>query len=213
MREVKDEKRLEAKNEFLLMLFILALVLANLLGTKITTLFGIRTSVGIFIFPATFLITDIVAEVMGKEAAMRFVKLGLLAVVITLVMTMFSIWLPPNVQWGNQKEYSLIFGATLRMMVASIIAFLISQSHDVWAFHFWKRKTRGRFLWLRNNASTIVSQLIDTTVFMFIAFYKINPKFNVYFIITLIIPYWLLKVGFALLDTPFVYMGVRWMRS
>ena len=98
-------------------------------------------------------------------------------------------------------------------MLASVIAFVFSQFHDVWSFHFWKRKTHGKFLWLRNNLSTSVSQLIDTILFMFIAFYKINPKFTVPFIISLIIPYYLFKIGFALIDTIFVYPGVWWLRG
>ena len=99
------------------------------------------------------------------------------------------------------------------MMVASLIAFLISQTHDVWAFNLWKEKTGGKYLWLRNNASTIVSQFLDTTVFMFIAFYQFTPKFTVPFIFSLIIPYWLFKVLFAIIDTPFIYLGVWWLKK
>jgi len=68
-------------------------------------------------------------------------------------------------------------------------------------------------LWLRNNLSTIFSQLIDTTIFMFLAFYKIAPKFTVTFIISLIIPYWIFKVVFAIVDTPLCYLGVRWLKN
>ncbi|MBU0662749.1 queuosine precursor transporter, partial [Candidatus Micrarchaeota archaeon] len=110
-------------------------------------------------------------------------------------------------------EYALVFGTTLRIFIASIAGFLFSQLHDVWAFHYWKQKTQGKFLWLRNNASTIVSQLIDTVLFMFIAFYAVTPKHDVSYIIALIIPYYLLKVVVAILDTPFVYLGVNWLRG
>ena len=85
--------------------------------------------------------------------------------------------------------------------------------HDVISFDFWKNKTNGKMLWLRNNASTIVSQAIDSTLFMFIAFYGVSPKYDVAFIITLIIPYYVLKVLLAILDTPLVYAGVKWLKS
>ena len=99
------------------------------------------------------------------------------------------------------------------MTFASIVALVISQFHDVWSFEFWKKKTGGRHLWLRNNLSTIVSQLLDTTVFMFIAFYRLTPRFTVSFIFSLIVPYWLFKVFFALLDTPLCYALVAWLRE
>ncbi len=206
-------KTMQDRKDFLLGLFIACLILANTLGTKITTLFGVRVSVGIFFIPVLFLVTDIIAEVFGKKEAQKFVTISVILLLITVGMTALCIALPPNPTWGNQAAYASVFGATLRMTLASIVAFILSQYHDVWAFEFWKQQTRGKYLWLRNNASTIVSQLIDTTVFMFLAFYKINPKFTVGFLITLILPYWLFKVLFALLDTPLCYLGVRWLRG
>jgi queuosine precursor transporter len=210
---MKKSKSLELKTDLLLGFFIGALILANILGTKITTLFGIRVSVGIFFIPILFLVTDIIAEVHGKKKAKSFVYIAIFVMVFTLVMTYLCVIMPPNSSWNNQSAYENIFKSSLRMMIASIIAFMISQFHDVWAFEFWKKKTKGKYLWLRNNLSTTISQLLDTTIFMFIAFYKINPKFTVPFIISLIIPYWLLKIAFAILDTPLVYAGVKWLRS
>ncbi|MFH1317283.1 MAG: queuosine precursor transporter [Candidatus Woesearchaeota archaeon] len=206
-------KTIELKTDLLLGLFVGSLILANVLGTKITTLFGVRVSVGIFFIPVLFLVTDIICEVHGKKKAKAFVYIALFVMIITLVMTYFSIILPPNATWGNQEAFAIIFNSSLRISFASIIAFIFSQFHDVWAFHYWKKLTKGKYLWLRNNASTIVSQLIDTTIFMFIAFYNINPGFDAGFIISLIIPYWLLKIGFALADTPFVYLGTMWLRK
>lgn len=206
-------KSIEVKTNWLLGIFIVSLVLANTLGTKITTLFGIRASVGIFLFPILFLITDIISEVHGRNKAKEFVCISVFALIFTLVMTYIAIELPANETWRNQEAFASIFGGSLRMIVASIIAFVLSQFHDVWAFHFWKEKTKGKYLWLRNNLSTVTSQLIDTVVFMFIAFYLITPKFDVVFIISLIIPYWILKVVFASIDTPFCYLGVKWLKG
>jgi len=201
------------KLDLLLGFYVASLLLANLLGTKITTILGVRVSVGIFFVPLLFLITDIVAEVHGKEKARDFVLVSIVALVFMLVMTAVSIAMPPNATWGNQEAYANIFGGTLRMILASLIAFVLSQLHDVWNFDLLKRMTHGKWLWLRNNVSTMISQLIDTVVFMFIAFYHLTPKFTAGFIISLIIPYYLFKVVFALLDTPFCYLGVRWLRQ
>lgn len=203
----------EQKVDILLSIFIASLVAANLLGTKITTILGVSVSVGIFAYPLSFLVTDIVAEVMGKQRARNFVLAGFITLIMVMVLTVISVKLPPAGRYELNDSYVAIFGASIRMLIASMVAFLLAQLHDVWAFHFWKEKTKGKFLWLRNNASTVISQFIDTTVFMFIAFYAITPKFTAAFIFTLIIPYWLFKIAFALLDTPFVYAGVKWLKK
>ncbi|MGE0792807.1 MAG: queuosine precursor transporter [Candidatus Woesearchaeota archaeon] len=214
---MKHEKKLiftkDLKVDFLLAIFVMCLILANILGTKIIDLFGIRVSFGIFFVPVMFLVTDIIAEVYGKKKATSFVYIGIFVMVVSLIMIYFSIIAPANITWGNQEAYSNIFSATLRMTFASIIAFMISQLHDVWSFDFIKKKTKDKYLWLRNNVSTIVSQFIDTTIFMFIAFYNISPKFSVGFIFSLIIPYWIFKIIFAILDTPLVYLGVWWLKK
>ena len=175
----------------------------------------IRVSVGILTVPVMFLITDIVAEVMGKQVAKKFVASAIVVMIFVILITTISVILPadPARKYFSQEAYTGIFGVSIRMMIASIIAFILAQYHDIWAFHFWKEKTKGKFLWLRNNLSTIASQLIDSTAFMFIAFYGLTPKFNVLYIISLIIPYWIFKILFALLDTPFAYLGVRWLKK
>lgn len=174
---------------------------------------GISVSVGIFMVPLTFLITDIVEEVYGKEVVKHFIVVGVFTIILVFLFTGFFIWLPPNERFAYNEEYKIIFGSSMRIMLASVIAFFLAQMHDVWAFSYWKKKTGGKYLWLRNNLSTWVSQAIDTIVFMMIAFYQITDKFTLTFIIQLSIPYYLFKVTFALLDTPFVYLGVAWLRD
>ncbi|NQU77305.1 queuosine precursor transporter [Candidatus Falkowbacteria bacterium] len=174
----------------------------------------IHVSVGILVVPLMFLITDMVEEVLGREKTKSFVKAGVITMLVMLVVTLLAVWLPadPTRKYFSQDAYASIFGISIRMMIASIIAFYFAQIHDIWSFNFWKDKTRGRFLWLRNNASTIVSQFLDSTIFMFIAFYALTPKFTVTYIFSLIIPYWIFKILFALIDTPFCYLGVKWLR-
>lgn len=203
----------EKKTEILFALFIGSMILVNTIGSKITTILGVRVSVGIFFMPILFLITDIVGEVHGRERARSFVRIATGMLVFMFLMLWLCIRLPENTTWGLQKEYVMIFGSSLRMTFASIVSFLVSQSVDVIAFDFWKQKTHGKHLWLRNNLSTMFSQFIDTSIFMFLAFYKISPKFTAGFIISLIIPYWLFKIVFALIDTPFCYLGVQWLKE
>ncbi|MFH1364449.1 MAG: queuosine precursor transporter [Candidatus Aenigmatarchaeota archaeon] len=205
------EKR-ERKILILSSIFIAALITANLLGGKLINILGITVSVGIFMYPITFVVTDILEEVEGKKRVKGLVYAGFIALVFTLFFVYISRLIPPDPVYLNNEMYLEVFNNSMRVIIASIVAFSISQLHDIWAFNKWKKKTKGKYLWLRNNASTIVSQLIDSTIFMFIAFYMVNPNLTTFKIIEMIIPYWLLKVSIAFIDTPFVYAGVKWLR-
>lgn len=204
---------LDTKTNILISIFITSLVAANLLGSKITVFFGVAVSVGIFAYPITFLVTDIIEEVHGKKKAQNLIWGGIVTLVLLFGLVLISRALPAADRYPHNEAYLTVFGASLRIIIASLIAFTLSQTHDVWALNFWKQKTHGKFLWLRNNLSTMASQFIDTTLFMFIAFYKIAPKFDAGFIFKLIIPYFLFKVLFAAIDTPLVYAGVRWLKG
>ena len=201
-------------------LFAGTIVAANLMGTKIIPFFTIGSfqltgSVGIFLFPLSFLITDIVAEIYGPKATRVLITGTLIVLVIVLGVTALATVLPPAERFAAQNEaYVGLFRGSIRIILASIVAFTLSQYHDVWAFDFWKKKTNGRFLWLRNNASTIVSQLIDTVIFMLIAFWGVSDRFTLGFVMgSMVPPYYLLKVLAAALDTPLVYLGVRLLRQ
>ncbi|MFA6410253.1 MAG: queuosine precursor transporter [Candidatus Buchananbacteria bacterium] len=175
----------------------------------------IHVSVAILTVPIMFLVNDIISEVAGKPVAHKLINLALIVMLVTLVITVISVWLPadPSRQYFSQQAYADIFGVSLRMTVASIIAFILAQKHDVWAFNFWRKKTNGKWLWLRNNASNFSSEFVDSTVFMFIAFYGLSPKFNAVYIFSLIIPYWIFKILFSLIQTPFCYLGVKWLKK
>jgi uncharacterized integral membrane protein (TIGR00697 family) len=131
---------------------------------------------------------------------------GFITLVFVFIITGISILWPPASFWPHQQAYETILGSSARIMIASLTAYLLSQYHDVWAFHFWRRVTTERFLWLRNNASTIVSQLLDSVVFITVAFYGVMP------LVPLILGQWVVKVGVAVLDTPLVYLLVYLVR-
>lgn len=202
----------EHKKMLLFALYLTSMVLVNTLGSKITTLGTIRASVGVFFMPILFLVTDIVGEVYGRKTSALFVNLSSFMLIFMFAMMGLCIILPANPTWGLQQSYATIFGSSMRMTAASLISFFIAQHVDVLTFSFMKRLTKEKHLWIRNNVSTIVSQFLDTTIFMFIAFYHITDQYTVPFIFSLIIPYWLFKVLFAFIDTPLCYLGVWWIR-
>lgn len=200
---------------FLLMaIFILSLTTANLLGAKVTNAFGVAVSVAIFTYPLTFTISNIIEEVYGKAVARQFIVIGVVVLLALFVIIALSLQLPTAERFAERgAAYTTTFQSSLRIIAGSLIAFLLSQLHNIWAFGFWKKQTRGRFLWLRTNYATMVSQAIDTLVFMFIAFYHLTPKFTAVYVLYLCWSYWMFKAFFSLASTPIVYAGVRWLRG
>ncbi len=202
---------LDRKEMFLFALYITSMVLVNTIGSKIITLFGVRVSVGIFFMPVLFLVTDIIGEVKGQKDATLFVRMSIFMLALLFIMTGISVQLPPHPTWDLQNQYQQIFGMSMRMSLASLVSFAVSQNIDIRIFMLFKKLSGGKNLWLRNNISTMTSQFIDTVIFMFIAFYQLTPKFTIAYVFSLIIPYWIFKVIFALIDTPLCYLGVKWL--
>jgi queuosine precursor transporter len=203
----------EKKILLLQILFVTSMILANVVGVKIIKIGPINTSIGILLVPIAFLITDILAEVKGKKFVANLIWATVIALIFSYLFIKLSINIEPADRFREMNPaFVSAFSNSSRIFMASIIAFALSQLHDIWAFEFWKQKTKGKMLWLRNNLSTMVSQFIDTVIFMFLAFYHISPKFDAGFIWELIVPYYILKILIALIDTPFVYAGVKWLK-
>jgi hypothetical protein len=118
--------------------------------------------------------------------------------------------LPPAPFWEGQSAYESILGMVPRITLASMIAYLISQHHDVFAFHFWRQKTKGRFLWLRNNASTMVSQALDTGLFIPIAFWG---TVSTEVLTEMLLTQYVIKLIIAAGDTPFCYLLVALLKN
>ena len=196
----------------LISVFIGMLVGMNLLGGKIITIFGVSASVAVFIVPLAFAITDISTELYGRSFSRKLTFAGMFTLLILMVYSIIFVSLDPNPRFTHDEAYRTIFCTSLRIMLASITAFGLAQLQDIFIFERIRKATKEKWLWLRTNLSTFASELVDTTVFMFIAFYMVSPKFDALFIIKLIIPYLLLKIAFAVLITPVVYWGVRWLR-
>ncbi len=191
----------------------MAIILANVQVAKMIEFFGLVTAMGNIIYGTTFLATDILAEKYGKEAARRGVFVGFFVLIATTVIMQITLSFTPAPEDTLDPALRQIFGFMPSVTVSSLTAYLISQLHDVWAFHFWKEKTRGRFLWLRNNASTLVSQLIDNATFTLLFFVVFNPQLFADLgwqgIWEIFITSYVMKFIVAILDTPFIYLATR----
>lgn len=207
--------------DFLIALYIFCVAVSELLGSKTFPLLNIgglhlTASVAIFVIPLMFTITDVVTEVHGRARARSLVGLGLMVIGLFLLFTLLATHLPAsNRSLANEAAYDKIFQTTTRIAAASLIAFAVSGLLDILIFARLRQLLHNRALWLRNNVSNIISQLFDTTLFYMLAFYATNQTFghNVGFLIGLIIPYWLIKCAFSALETPLVYLGVRWLKQ
>jgi hypothetical protein len=203
---------MEKKLDILLGIYITSLVASELLGSKLITLLGANISVGIIAFPITFFINDIVTEIAGKKRARHFVRTGL----YMLILLFFFVWiarlLPAASFYKNSDAYNSVFSNSMRIIVASLSAFVISELLDI-AIFSKIRDTLKKYFWLRSNVSNIISQFIDTTVFTFIAFYLAQPHYDVAKMFALILPYWGLKILFSFVQTPLAYLGVWWLKQ
>lgn len=190
-------------------LFVTCLIVANILAVKLISFGGFIVPAGIIAYPLTFLFTDVITELYGRKTGSKIVWAGFGANILMVILILAGKLLPPAQFWEGQAAYELILGMVPRIVLASMIAYLVSQHHDVFAFHFWRRKTNGRFLWLRNNASTMVSQALDTVLFIFIAFWGTVP---LQILLNMLVSQYVIKLAIAALDTPFCYILVGALR-
>jgi hypothetical protein len=192
---------------FLSAIFIASLVTCNLIANKFVTVdLGFKVfivSAGILPYPLTFLVTDLISELYGQKKANLVVFSGFVASMFVLLF----LWLggqfnaiPSSIV--NDDIYNSVFQNAWRIIAASMIAYLFAQFIDVRIFHFWKRLTNGKHLWLRNNGSTIASQLVDTTLVIMILFVGVWESDQIIFAI---IDGWLFKMLMAAIDTPIIY--------
>ena len=188
-------------------MFIAALITCNLIANKFVEInLGFKTfivSAGILPYPLTFLITDILSEIYGRKMTNKVVISGFFASLMVLIF----LWLGSQasaIQDSpiDDNTFNLVFQNAWRVIAASMIAYLSAQFLDVRLFHFWKNLTKGKHLWLRNNASTIGSQLVDTTLVICVLFVGVWPAGQ---IIQAIIDGWLFKILCAFIDTPIFY--------
>jgi uncharacterized integral membrane protein (TIGR00697 family) len=189
----------------------IATIVANIQVLKTVGLFGMTATLGNVVYATSFLVTDILSENYGRKEATRAVAIGFFSLIAMTVLMNLALWFRPAADDFAQGSLNTIFGFMPRIALASLTAYLLSQYHDVHAFQYWKRCfPAAKFLWLRNNASTMISQLIDTAVFCSIAFVGV---FQLSILLQVFLSTYLLKWIVAVADTPFVYIARRMKAS
>ena len=200
--------------EGLLGCIVLAILLANLQGPKLTIIFGLQTSLGVIFYSGIFFATDLLSEKYGRAEAGRAVLIGFAASCIIVLMLSLALMFEPTDRPETaafsqriQTSFENILDFTPRFVFGSLFAYLVSQSLDVWLFHWIKNKTQGRWLWLRNNLSTMTSQLVDTFLYSFVVWWGVVDLQTA---IQLGLVKYVFKVGIAAIDTPFIYWARSW---
>ncbi len=202
-------------------IFITSLVVSNLIFQKFfywhpfdIEIFGEKLfylSVGILPYPITFLITDLISEIYGKKKANQVVTVGIFAAIFSTLIIYVADSVPAMENSPvDDLLFRKVFGSTIIAVLSSMLSYLFAQYIDIHIYHFWKNLTMGRMLWLRNNFSTFFSQFVDTFTILFLLCITNILSWDQF--AGLLISGFLFKVLVALVDTPFLYLGVYLFR-
>ena len=205
-------------------LFSVVLVLTNIIGVKLfqgpfnPAEHALTT--GIITYPVTFLLTDVVSEIWGAKKANSMVLIGFLMSIVMLIFIQIAIHLPPHAYWvapansfgfdtvsEYQNAFNSVFSVNGKLLFGSMLAYMVAQLLDVRLYHMWKRITKGKYLWVRNNGSTSISQLVDTFIVNSILFYW-GFGWEFWQGISVMLTIYCYKLILAILDTPLIYLSV-----
>ncbi len=186
----------------------ISVIIANIQVTKTINLFALEATLGNIVYATSFLATDILSECYSKEDAKKAVYIGFFSMIVMSVLMNIALLFTPSESDFVQESMKTIFLLMPRITVASLIAYALSQLHDIYSFARIKKALPSKkHLWIRNNGSTIISQLIDSVVFTIVAFWGV---FEMNTLLSIFISTYLLKVIVAVFDTPFMYLAVNW---
>lgn len=197
------------KAEGLFVWVAICTILANIEVTILVNAFGMEQTLGNTLFASTFLATDILSELCGKKKANKAVLVGIFSSCVFIVFSNLWVRYVPSENDFVMDSIKTVFSNTPRILIASLLAYCVSQFFDVWIYHKWWALTekitgsKEKLLWLRNNGSTLLSQAINILIFNFGAFYGV---YNIETLISITISCYLIYVCTSLLDTPFVYL-------
>jgi uncharacterized integral membrane protein (TIGR00697 family) len=190
--------------------FITLLIVANIVSAKVIDLWGVILPAAVIGYPLTYLLTDAISELYGEARARQVVYAGFWANLLMLAFVQATIWLPPAAFWPHQSSYEAVMSSSVRMVVASMLSYIAAQMADVKVFHLIKRKTGERHFWLRKNVSTALSQMLDTSLFILVAFYGTMPNGA---LLQMIVYQYLVKTAIAMIDTPLSYLVVQGLKK
>jgi uncharacterized integral membrane protein (TIGR00697 family) len=186
-----------------------AIILANLQGPKLTVIFGIETTLGVIFYSSIFFATDVLSELYGRAEANKAVRMGFaVSLVVLLMLSLAMLYQPSDRQFAHDIHYAFgtILNFTPRFILGSLFAYYISQTFDVWAFHRIRQVTGEKWLWLRNNLSTMCSQVVDTVIFSLVVWWGTVDLATA---LKLGAAKYLFKLLIAMVDTAFLY----WARN
>lgn len=186
------------------------ILISNVSSIKLFSLWKIILPSSALLFPFTYIIGDIVAEVYGYKKARFVIILGFLCNAFMALFFLISIKLPPASTWHLQNEYATILGTTPRMFIASLSAFLFGSLSNAFVLNLIKKYTGDAHLWMRTIGSTIVGELLDTLIFVIIAFVGTVPSSA---IVTMILCQYIWKVSYEVVATPITYKVINWYKK
>jgi len=209
------------KLDFLIAFYTTSVVLTELMGAKTVPLFTIggfpvSGTVTLLVLPFIYSVNDTIVEVFGKARAQSIVRSTLLMVLYIFIFSLIATLLPADKRFSpTEGAYETIFGISARFSAASLIAFALSEFSDVYIFARMRRQLGKKNLWLRTNISNFASEFLDTAIFMTLAFYSTDQAVisNIIFISGIALPYWLLRCCMSIIETPLVYLGVKWLKD
>lgn len=205
---------LKGGKHFLTLLIVVYTITMNIFVVKQFNLFGLAVTGGNALYGALFLATDLLSEHFGKKDAKRSVYLGFFSMVIFVVLMQVLLLFEVNdYDYANTSLYTL-FTVTPRIVIGSLLAYFVSQNIDIFIYDWIKKRTRGKHLWLRNNASTMISQLIDTLIFTSVglttfSFLPFEGVISTDIFWQNVLFTYLIKLLVAGIDTPFLYLSKR----
>ena len=191
-------------------LFAVVLVVSNVAASKVTSFWGLTLDAGTVLFPLSYIFGDVLTEVYGYAASRRVIWIGFASTFLAAATFMIVGALPPAPEWGNQAAYESILGLTPRIVCASLVAFLIGEFANSYVLARIKVAMAGKYLWMRTVGSTLVGELLDTSVFTIVAFWGVFPD-NI--ILPMIISMYLFKVAIEVVFTPVTYAVVRYLKK
>lgn len=189
---------------------VIATIAANIEVLIMVNAFGMEMTLGNILFASTFLVTDILSEIAGKEYAKKAVNIGILTSITFIIISQSWLLYVPGESDFAMPSIQTIFSNTPRLMLASLLVYAIVQRFDVWAYHKWwqftekKSGDKRKYLWLRNNGSTLLSQFLNNLLFTFAAFLGIH---SIQTIISIVISSYVIFIVTSLADTPAVYLA------
>jgi uncharacterized integral membrane protein (TIGR00697 family) len=188
-------------------IFITNAIVAELIGGKLITIFGVPMSIGILPWPIVFITTDLINEYFGEKGVKKLSLITAALIAYTFIILFFAIKIPSNgISSISTEQFKSVFGQSQLIIIGSIVAFLVSQLIDVTIFHFVKRRTGNKMIWLRSTGSTVISQLFDSFIVLGIAFYLPGIMNTETYIISGFTGY-SVKLVIAVLMTPMIYLG------